>query len=1117
MSGEKGVILIPMLEEGTETRLSPAGRSRAVVAALFILLFASAPALPGALAGERAPDEIRILTAALKKGDSVSVLSGCRGLIARDPSSIQAYRLLVKAAVASGRQDETESYLRGLAEREPAQPFYAYALGLGFRSRNTYLKAREAFEKALNLGLDSLDGFEDIIGPCQYKEDLAKLRSIIETRPGHGSSAPSLAALGLIAFRLSDYADARAHWEGALSRFRTEGDRKGEAWSLGRLSDSVYYLNAYATAIDLGEQAVRTAEEAGAPSVLIDSLYNLSFYTLSMGNYGRAEELARRARALSQEEGDSLRLHQAEMALANICLERGDLAGAGDLLERALAYFVAHDELFYRMKACFWLSAVLHEKGEYVNAMERAREALALSRQLGFRTGDVFHLSAMADICLSLGNAAKSLEYSREALAAAAGKVGKWSEEKCLNTIGYVHIRSGRNREALGYFLQALDFIRRIDHRREEAKCLYNVGVAYLRLGDRKGALEYFGQSLEEAARRGNRIIQAFCENGLADLALGAGAVKDASDHYQAALKLGLEMRHPGVSIDAYAGLGASRERSGETDAAVEAYRQAIGIIEDLRGRICFRDYSSGFFKSKIGVYEDLIALYERLHRASPDAGFDRECFYYAEKARARAFLDDMETAEVRMPSDGESQAAQNEIDILSHRINKIVTHLYSYDLEDSYRAALRSDLEKAEEELQAAWSVYNRPDGPLAGRLGQTYRCEDVQRLLLDDGTALVEYFVGERNVFIFLVTRSRFEVARRSPGEFQTTLIQAANYRNLMSTRDASGFHGLEAGARLYASLFRPLKSSLPASVKRIIVVPDGELYGLPFESLISGTGTAGPRFLLEDYDISYSPSASLLVRIMSVAPEPRQGMDLLAVGGPVFETARTASGRAPADVPARDDYQDGRFEIYPLKHAQDEIRGVSRYFSGARRRVIKGAAAREETVKGLSLKDYRIIHFATHSLLDEAVASRSALVLTLDSDPAEDGFLQAREIYELKLDCDLVVLSACQTARGLVEKGEGITGLSRAFFCAGARSVLASLWNIDDRSTRVFMERFYGYLVKGYRKNEALRLAKLGMLESEFAHPCHWAAFILIGESNSEIPCAAPSFADRVLGLF
>jgi CHAT domain-containing protein len=169
---------------------------------------------------------------------------------------------------------------------------------------------------------------------------------------------------------------------------------------------------------------------------------------------------------------------------------------------------------------------------------------------------------------------------------------------------------------------------------------------------------------------------------------------------------------------------------------------------------------------------------------------------------------------------------------------------------------------------------------------------------------------------------------------------------------------------------------------------------------------------------------------------------------------------------------------------------------------RRIVSGDEATEAQVKKLPLSGYKILHFATHSLLDETVASGSALVLSADPMSEEDGFLQAREIYNLELNADLVVLSACQTAGGKMEKGEGIQGLSRAFFCSGSRAVVASLWDVNDESTSDFMKSFYGFLTEGETKQESLRLTKIKMCRSDAWRPYHWAAFVLIGEGDAAI---------------
>jgi CHAT domain-containing protein len=178
------------------------------------------------------------------------------------------------------------------------------------------------------------------------------------------------------------------------------------------------------------------------------------------------------------------------------------------------------------------------------------------------------------------------------------------------------------------------------------------------------------------------------------------------------------------------------------------------------------------------------------------------------------------------------------------------------------------------------------------------------------------------------------------------------------------------------------------------------------------------------------------------------------------------------------------------------------ISRYFSKSKKDIYLGEQAKEEVLKRSSLKDYQIIHFACHGFLDEKFPFRSALVLSLYGDKEEDGFLQVREIYNLRLNAELVVLSACQTGKGSLEKGEGILGLPRIFFYAGAKSVLSTLWKINDKSTSLFMDYFYSFLAEGNELNQALRLAKMKMLNSKFSHPFYWAGFILSGNFNSKL---------------
>jgi CHAT domain-containing protein len=285
-----------------------------------------------------------------------------------------------------------------------------------------------------------------------------------------------------------------------------------------------------------------------------------------------------------------------------------------------------------------------------------------------------------------------------------------------------------------------------------------------------------------------------------------------------------------------------------------------------------------------------------------------------------------------------------------------------------------------------------------------------------------------------------------------------------------------------------------------QKLIIVPDGVLHYLPFEALIHNK-----RYLVEDHEISYLPSASMLGlwhdsrnRI-----ETEYEMEFLAFGDPIFRPGQKASGHKQVRSSNNDmvrQMQDSRgFHLAPLPRTRDEVEYIASLFPTDRREVYLGKDSTEEAVKQKPLNRYRRLHFATHSLIDERSTSRSAVVLTQDNDPEEDGFLEVSEISELDLDCELVVLSACQTGRGQLLTGEGIVGLSRAFLIAGARSLVVSLWNVSEISTSQLMKDFYRHLISKASNAAALRRAKLQMLQSgrETRHPYYWAPFIITGK--------------------
>lgn len=262
---------------------------------------------------------------------------------------------------------------------------------------------------------------------------------------------------------------------------------------------------------------------------------------------------------------------------------------------------------------------------------------------------------------------------------------------------------------------------------------------------------------------------------------------------------------------------------------------------------------------------------------------------------------------------------------------------------------------------------------------------------------------------------------------------------------------------------------------------------------------------EYLIDRFDISYAPSATALAAIKErSAAAPRTSKGIIAFGDPIYVNEKSAgadSAVAASQRPLAAATERG-FDFKQLPYTRTEVNGIASLFSADERRTFLGADAQEETVKTEDLSRYRYVHFAAHGMIDEQVPARSGIVLSAPGDSKEDSILRMSEVMRLKLNAELVTLSACRTGLGKLLKGEGMIGLTRAFMYAGADSVLVSLWSVNDLATAELMKSFYQHLKQGAKKNEALRRAKLSLIRGPrltWRHPYYWAPFTLIGQNN------------------
>lgn len=871
-------------------------------------------------------------------------------------------------------------------------------------------------------------------------------------------------------------------------------------WNEGKIKKSFdYYREALAVAEEMN---LEEKKKEILDCIEIYKLYREGKEFRSQGKHKKSIESFNKAIALARkirsEEHEVKCLRQQSIAY----LELSDLNNFFSLNKQALE--IAR-RLNHRKEEgrCLNNIGIYYERlDNYSQALNHYEDALKIAHNLKNIEDESDCLNNISNIYGYMGNYEKALEYMNKVL-----KIDQQLRNNFyinLNNIGDIYRSRGllsNNKDdlykALEYFRDCLELARKNEYIEIEILALNNIGTVYTDLENYPEALKYLKQGLKKAEEIQDIETTGMLLNNTGIVHYNQGNYEMSIKYYQKAIDLALRIEGGKILWEAYFELGRCYEKKNEFSLALTYYKKAIDIIDEIRSNIFFDTDKAGFVRDKLKVYESLLNLLYHLHQKNPNGGFNKEIFYQVEKAKARAFLESLGERKIDIREWLTPEFKEREREV-SRQISQILLNLRNPNISEKKRNDLLKKLEEKEDEyLRLLFRM--RGEVPQFANLiyPDSVRLENIQSQFLDEKTAFIEYFLGEEKSFLFLITKYDFDLYTLPPREEIEESIKA--YLRILSTPEKGKFRGIQASRRLYGELLFPLEKVLPERIENLVIIPDGTLYYLPFETL-----TKENEFLIKRYKISYAPSSSALTILFEKKDKIERPKSILAFGNPVYtlkDFSKSKIFKTDVDV-LRELYISQGFDFSPLPYSEREILEISNFFPEEKSDIYLKSEAREEVVKRVSLKDYQIIHFACHGFLDEKLSFRSALVLTLDNDPREDGFLQVREIYTLRFNADLVVLSACQTGKGLLERGEGILGLPRIFFYAGAKSVLTTLWKVNDKSTSEFMAYFYQNLSQGKDKAQALRLAKLKMLDSLYAHPFYWAAFVLNGDYNSNI---------------
>jgi CHAT domain-containing protein len=907
---------------------------------------------------------------------------------------------------------------------------------------------------------------------------------------------------------LGQPAEALADLEAARDQFHQLQDARGEARAL---------LNLASVHDKKGEHA-RASEEYLAVREICRALGDRRCQAAALNNLGRIQSLNGEPQEALAHYSESLELWQALTDRRNSAwtiMNIGAVEESIGLPREALGHYASALQLNRdtgdRRGEAFTLhnrAAANADIGETQQALDDYQQALRVWRETADRRGEATTLSNLAKLSADLGETMPALDLYRQSLALHQASQAKYSEAGARYQLGRLYESLGRFEDADEQYTSALALWRQTGSRRRTGLALAARGSIALAAGHPETALALQQEAIATLREAQNLRGEAEALTSLALTLAALGRTPEALEQLDAALSIERKVGDRAAEADTLFKLATLAKRAGDDVAAQAAVEQALDRVNQLRARVMTSNLRTKYLLTKRRYVRFLIDLLMDQAKRHPGKGFDQQAFLVNEEFVARNLLESLALRGTDLRPDAGAELVKREQDL--------VTRVAALDLRQT-RLVDRDDEEQAakvERQLQELLRELDRvqteilQQSPHYADLTQpdTLTIEEIQSHILDANTLLLEYSLGPDKSFLWIISKSAVRSAELPPRAVVEGV--ARELLDLLRRGPQPLAEGrLTRSAAVLGKMILGPAGDLHG-VSRLLIVPDGALQRVPFSLLIPPSGPHEP--LVVRHEPVLLPSVSVLAALRRptlTATSDRR--DIAVFADPVFRrddprlaaTFHQTTGETPGlpDPVARsiEDFDDKSLPRLP--ETRKEAESIQALLPHDRVFLALSFDARKSLLLDGSLRNPRVLHFATHALLNEKHPELSGLVLSLidRQGRAQDGFLRLTEIYNLHLSSDLVVLSACRTAIGPELEGEGLLGLTRGFFHAGASAVIASLWKVDDRATAELMKRTYRKMfTDGLPPSAALRAAQASM-STDGWHPYDWAGFVFQGD--------------------
>ena len=950
--------------------------------------------------------------------------------------------------------------------------------------------------------------------------------------------------LGLQAEHHGEYTKAIQYDERALANFRALDDRLGEASSLNNLGNVYNALGDYAKAREYHEQSLAISKGLRDQSGEGRSLSGLGNVYENLGDYAKAREYHEQSLAIAKALGDRVIESRSLANLGNISWYIGDFAQARRFLEQSLAIAKALGDRYFEGITLRNLGNVSGSIGNYTQAREYYEQSLEIAKSLGDQQGMGASFGNLGTVYLSLGDNAQALEYFAQSLAIAKALGDRKGMELALGNLGTVSRVLGDSVKAQQYYKQAATIGQTIVDVYGVADNLIKFCDILLEQSQSQEVLNIYNK-LSQFGPLKDAIAMY---SGFYHLRLGE--FSQALEQFKKILVVTENSRLADSRFAVYMGMGQSYEGLKNWQGSLVYYQKAVDLIETQRDQLASGSRSQ-FLGKKLFIF-NRIGAYEGLARVALANGDAATGLHWAEHTKARLFMEALARKEIGKGLSLPAELAQQEDAVKTQLASLYKQQDAAFNAKNTALfQSLETKLVLAKQE-QDSFIAQLRREQPAYAAVAypQPLHLQDIK---LKPNEVLLEYEVTDTATLGWLVRDGNvvktlyWPVSRKDLSErVQRFHDNLSNSDNLLTPPPFDA----ELSRSLYRDLVAPFAAELKPS-DSVVIVPDDALAQMPFEALVddgsvastatesplapvagdtrgserinspSADSSGGLHFLGDSYSLLYAQSATALVQTRQFRrTSPASGKPLLVVADPVFSLADARVSEKPTLLAQTDTSrarqvicewgqqhsQQGCFERLPST-SPSALRLAAMFGGAGQVDILSGFQANEDEVKRRLQLGYRYGIFATHGILAKQIPylQEPSLVLSLVSpggtylaseSTGSPGFLTLAEVMSLKIDSDLLALTACNTGMGRDLLGEGAMSMGRGFQYAGVDSVLMSLWSVDDASTNVLTEKFFAHLREGKGKLASLRLARADVRQ-QHSHPFYWAPFILVGE--------------------